>query len=275
MKRLERSYRSTFESMITFLTNETSKAMKKIEMLLNKNRHYERIFNEIKKKEEEDNKYADIILIKNKLDFVENEISISKIFEADKQDEAHKSFLNALGEKLDPNSKDAVSQLQEILSTMYNLTHSNSSLLQLNPLERPNFKMDDWEKEFMSKMKGAQFSAAKSIVGMLKNKDKFKDSETQTEEDPLKEMYKELEQSFEKLQRRYNSQKDSLDHIQLRYNAMKKSHEEERHRWINREKEMVKIETKQKEIELKFKQAKSEETGFKYKIKELGADIVK
>ena len=35
----------------------------------------------------------------------------------------------------------------------------------------------------MNKMKGAQFSAAKSIFGMLKNKDNFKDSETQTEED--------------------------------------------------------------------------------------------
>ena len=56
---------------------------------------------------------------------------------------------------------------------------------------------------------------------------------------------------------------------------MKKSHEEERHRWTNREKKMVKIETKQKEIEHKFKQAKSEEAGFRYKIKELDTDIVK
>ena len=268
--------------MNTFVKNETSKAAGKIKMLQTKNAKYESIFKEIKRKEHEKNQNADIYALTNKLEVVENEMNLSKIFGSEGGQDANNKIMNILSEKasqlhydpdFDPHTKDTADHLQEILGTMYTMTGSTNSLLQLNKLEQSNFRLEDLEKEFMSKIKGAQFSAAKSIASILINKDKFKDMEIQTGDAPLKDEFEALQHEYTQLEKQYNVTKSSLDHIENKFKAMKKSHEEERIRWSIREKEIAKIEFRTKEYERKYKQSQAQHTTHKVKIKELGTEV--
>lgn len=272
--RLDKSYNGMFESMKTLLDTEFTKYENRISALLKKNKQYENLFNEIRKKEENLNKYANIFEMNNKLDSVESEISISKIFQNRKVEESEQKSKHSDSalDDADQTSKDTVTQLQEILAAMYNMTGPSSNIFSLAPIEKSNFKMDEFQKEFMSKMKGAQFSAAKSLFEIMTNKSKFREMSIQTETDAVSIELEELKLLHEKLQRKFDSQLESLNHVTHKFNSMKVAHDEERRRWIYKESEITQIQNQTQEIERKYKQAKSEESSYKYKIKELAVE---
>ena len=255
-----------------------TKYVVKINLLIKKNQHYEHIFNEIKKKEASQSHFADILAMKDKLDFVEKEISISDIFKKDTQNDD--SLMNLIAEKAEMlgndgfniNSQGAHSYLQEILTTMYSIK-GGAALLNILPKEDSDFKLEDWEKDFINKLKGAQFSTAKSIMSLVTNRDKFREAETQTGLDPLKELISNLREEHDKLLQDFELQTQTLEHTQKKLIQIRKSHDEERKRWAARDAVMSKVENEHKELELKYRHSKTIELDMKLKLHHLAQEV--
>lgn len=192
LKRLIRSYTGLFSKIKSNHVNEMTKYITKINLLITKNKAYEKMFEEAKRKEASQNQITDFLGMNNKLDFVEREMSISTIFKQGRDEK--ESLMNLIAEKVekfdqddfDPLSKNVLSQLQEILSTMVSVNSSSGLLSSYTSIESPDFKVADWEKDIVGKLKNAQFTAAKAMMNVLNNKDKYVTKETQTENDPLK-----------------------------------------------------------------------------------------
>ena len=84
------SYEWLLESIKSYHWNEMNKYILKISMLQTKNQQFEKLFEEIKKRDENRNKFTDVYEMKKKLDIMENEIGISKLFIDDKHNSIEK-----------------------------------------------------------------------------------------------------------------------------------------------------------------------------------------
>lgn len=257
-----------------------TKYVVKLNLLIKKNQKYEQIFDEIKKKEASQSHFADILAMKDKLDFVEKEISFSEIFKKGKQnDDPLISLIAGKAEQLnnedfDLNPKDALSHLQEILAAMYSIK-GGAALLNILPKEHSDFKLEDWEKDFINKLKGAQFSTAKSVMNLVTNRDKFREVETQTELDPLKELVTKMREEHDKLTKEFALQNQTLEHTQKKLIQMRKSHDEERKRWAARDAAMSKVENEHKELEMKYRHSKTLELDIQLKLHQLTQEVEK
>lgn len=79
-----------------------NKYLSNINLLQAKNKQYERIFEEIKKRDENKHKFTDIYDMIKKLDIVENEMNISKLF----NEEKHSSLDNLVHKEKHKHSDD-------------------------------------------------------------------------------------------------------------------------------------------------------------------------
>ena len=71
-----------------------------------------------------------------------------------------------------------------MLAQIYSLKGA-ANLLKTSNSEKSSFKLDDWEKDIISKLKTTHFGAAKTMMGIIFNKEKFRNIEIQTEDDGL------------------------------------------------------------------------------------------
>lgn len=192
--RLENSYIDLFGKLEAFHVNEMAKYVTKINILMKKNKEFEKMFKEIKKKEQKGNGYTDIIGMKEKLDTIDKEMSISAIFQDEKDNRKARNEIickNNEGEK----KKNAISNLQEVLSTLVSVKGGNSLLQELTS-DKIEFDIEGWETSMAGKLKNAQFGAAKTVMGIMTNKKKFQEMGIQTDSDPLMIMYTELRDNF-------------------------------------------------------------------------------
>jgi hypothetical protein len=192
LKRLIQSYTGLFSKIKSHHINEMTKYVTKINHLNTKNKLYERMFDEAKRKEASQNQKTNIVAMNAKLDYVEREMSISNVFAQDRNEKD--SLMNLIAEKadrigrdnFDPLSKDVLTQLQEILSAMISVNSGSGLLSNYIPIERTEFQVADWEKDIVGKLKNAQFTAAKAMLTVINRKDNYVDEGIQTEIDPLK-----------------------------------------------------------------------------------------
>jgi hypothetical protein len=169
-----------------------TKYITKINHLNTKNKLYERMFDDAKRKEASQNQKTNSVAMNAKLDYVEREMSISNIFAQDRNEKD--SLMNLIAEKadkigqddFDPLSKDVLTQLQEILSAMISVNSGSGLLSNYIPIESSEFQVADWEKDIVGKLKNAQFTAAKAMLNVINRKDNYVDEGIQTENDPLK-----------------------------------------------------------------------------------------
>lgn len=204
-ERLVNSYTNLFSSLKTYHCSEMTKYVVRINSLVKKNKIYEAMIEEHKKKDAKMNENTNFKSMKDKLDSMEKEISISSIFARDTEDGQGGSFMSLIAKKaedldgdFDPNAKNALAHLQEVLGTMYALIGS-PDLLSSKMHEKSGFNLREWESDFATKFTKAQFGAAKSTIGIMNNKEKYKVAEVQTDEDPLLELLEERKTQIESL----------------------------------------------------------------------------
>ena len=64
-----------------------------------------------------------------------------------------------------------------------------ANLLKISSSEKSIFNLDEWEKDIIGKLKTTHFGAAKTMMGIIYNKEKFKSTEVQTDQDGLSNIF--------------------------------------------------------------------------------------
>ena len=201
-------------------------------------------------------------------------MNISSIFKDEREN--GQRIVDVIKEKTDQISGNvnAVTNLQEIFSTLMSV-QGGSGILQTLSSDHQEFDIKEWEKNMVGKLKNAHYGAAKTVMGIMTNKEKFIEMSTQTCGDPMKTLYDEIRDNYERLALDFRRQKETLDHTSKKVMQMKLTHDEERKRWAARDIEHKKVEYENKELKNKYKLSKDFELQFKKKISKLNKVIEK
>ncbi|CAI2367447.1 unnamed protein product [Moneuplotes crassus] len=273
IKRLEEAYFELFTKLKNFHVNEMTKYTARITLLSQKNKLYEKLLQTYKDKE--GFVHTDIIGMKNKLDSVEKEMGISDIFKNSSDQDSN--LLKILTKKKNEinqeiSREETVNGLQEIFSAMVSMKGSGELLNTLTSKDF-DFDVENWEDSMLEALKNAQFGAAKSVVGVIKNRDKFSEIEVQTEEDPLKDEFTALTQKFTLLQEDFKIQKEALEYANKNSSQRRTILEEAKKEWKAKELEYKQFETQRKELETRIQKSKEYELEFYRKIAKLTGEV--
>lgn len=272
-ERLSHSYVELFNTLKEFHISEMTKYNAKLNALENKERVYQKIIESYKEKEQF--KHTDILGLNKKLDTMEKEINISSIFK--KETDQQKAFIRALEEKAmeldyEGKPKNASRSLHEIFKALISVKHG-SGLLQTLGEDSVDFDIENWEGHLLQNFKKSQFGTAKSVVDIFTNRDKFKEVSIQTENDPMKKAYRELEHKYEQLQMDFRKQKDALDYANKKTHEKRLSIDEEKEKLRKKELELEKMREQYHEAEAKLKKNQHFELEFHRKIARLQNEV--
>jgi hypothetical protein len=264
-----------------------TKYVSKINSLQKKNKQYEKILKDLRDKELSRHECTNITAMRDKLDDMEKEISLSSIFQ--RQHESEDSLMSLIVEKaeilentgFDPTKKNALKYLQEVLSTMYSLGGTANILSSFSPESKTSFKMEEFERDLSAKMKMAQLGAAKSMFGLVTDKSKFIEAGSQTESDPLREILKKRRAEMEELNSKVFTNivaklkelENDLEHKQRKLTQMSKSHDEERKRWAARDAELVQSKAETIELKSKYRKFQDLELEMKQKLRKMVQEL--